>query len=65
MAWIVSPDLDEQITVIREAYERENGRSISKKDMIKKLIFENPIARSIIENNGIKIDKEIKKLPSL
>jgi hypothetical protein len=65
MSWIVEKDLDEVINAIRENWERATGKSISKKDLIKKLVYENENARKVVEFNGIKIKKEIDRLPRL
>jgi len=65
MSWIISGSLDEEITLIREHWERVTGKSISKKDLIKKLIYENMNTRKIIETSGLRVDKHLIKLPKI
>ena len=63
MSWIVEEDLDEVINAIRENWEKATGKTISKKNLIKKLVYENENTRKVIENSSIGIKKEIDKLP--
>ena len=65
MTWTINGDLDLEITTIRDHWERVTGKSISKKDLIKKLIYENMNTRKIIETSGMKVKKELIKLPKL
>ena len=65
MSWIIEGDLDEEITAIRNHWERVTGKTISKKDLIKKLIYENETARKVIETQGMRIKKNVIKLPKL
>jgi len=63
MSWIVEEDLDEVINAIRENWEKATGKTISKKNLIKKLVYENENTRKVIENSSIGIKKDIDKLP--
>jgi len=65
MSWIVSGNLDTAITLIREDYERITKKSISKKDMILKILYQNENTRKILESNGVKVDKQIFKMPKV
>lgn len=65
MTWTVEDDLDEVINAIRKNWENVTGKTISKKDLIKKLVYENENTRRVVEINGIKIKKEIDRLPKL
>lgn len=65
MVWTVDGDLDEYVTLLRNDYEKKTGKSISKKDFLKKLVYENDNMRSILEVNGIKPKKDLLRLPKL
>jgi len=63
MSWIVDGKLDDAITLIRADYERIANKSISKKNMLFKLIYDNENTRKLLESHGVKIDKNLFKLP--
>lgn len=65
MVWNVEGDLDENITFLRNVYESVTGKSITKKDFIKKLIYEHVNLKTLLETNGLKIDKEVLKMPTI
>ena len=65
MSWVINGDLDRAITLLRDDWERLTKKSISKKDMIMKLIYDNENTRKTLESNGIKIKKKLHKLPKL
>jgi len=63
MSWIINGKLDDAITLIRADYERVAKKSISKKNMLFKIIYENDSTRRLLESHGVKIDKALFKLP--
>jgi len=65
MSWVISDDLDNAITLIREDYERITKKSISKKDMILKILYQNDGTRRLLESNGVRVNKKIFKMPKV
>lgn len=65
MVWSVDDDLDKHITIIREDYERATGERLSKKDLLKKLIYDNERTKTVLESYGIKVSKELLNLPKI
>jgi hypothetical protein len=65
MSWIINGELDSAITLVRSDYERITKKSISKKDMLMKLIYDNENTRRLLESNGFKINKKLFKMPKL
>lgn len=65
MSWILNGKLDEHVTLLRNQWEVKNNKSISKKDFLLKLIYENDNTRKILEQSGIRVDKKLTKMPKL
>jgi len=65
MTWAVRDDLDKLIIIARDDWEKHSGKTISKKNFIKKLMYENQNIRKVLENCSIGITKEIDNLPKL
>jgi hypothetical protein len=58
MAWIVDRDLDEEVTLARNQWEKLTGKTISKKEYIKSLLYGNDFARNVLETSGKKLNRK-------
>lgn len=65
MGWNINGELDEAITLSRDDYERATKITISKKDFVLKLLYENDSVKRLLESNGYKLNKKLFKMPKL